>query len=145
KNSYNTMADQSEDLNKHVKDLQDQEVAAVKDNAGTEAELKRLARIAHDRGKLVRIYARLAGLPVFGPGNQMYLTHLYVSRQPLGGKSLLDSSSELMSLEHSADLNGKESFYAPLAKGGDPSGTPPESRPDVPLIVILSGEVATNG
>ena len=114
--------------------------------------LERLARIGMDRGRLLNVHHRIVNLKhpetsklVFGPENKVYLTNLYISRDPFKvNKHALEdnefSNKREEILQNSANLSGPKSFYAPLKKVSDLSAMPPELQPDLPLVVVLSGE-----
>jgi len=111
---------------------------------------QRWSRVAHDRGKLAPVFASLAGLrgehnkPFFGQENKIFLTNLHVSRMPLGTPGLIGDSPERQKVASSSDaLNNRTSLYNVLAspENEDPLSQPLETRTDVPLIAILSGEV----
>ncbi|MFH0940021.1 MAG: pilus assembly protein PilM [Planctomycetota bacterium] len=112
--------------------------------------LDRLSRVTRDRGKLLHVLTTLAdlknadGKQFFGEDNKVFLTNLYISRIPFpitsSADTLSDASRSAM-LSKSESLFGLKSVYATLANAPDPRTLPTETRPDVPLVVILSGEV----
>jgi len=135
---------------KEANKYQDEEQKAIAGLPEQELLLKRYTRVAHDAGKLVQAFPRLAGLrtaenkPFFGPDNKILLTSLYISRIPFGAKpDGLPEGADRGSLKNSEALHGGKSFYAPLGnpRTADPSTLPAESRPDVPVVVVMTGEV----
>jgi len=136
----------SNDANK----FQAQEKKAVANLPATENLLERYSRIAHDCGKITQIFPKLAALrsadnkPFFGRENKIYLTSLYVSRMPFGGRTEgLPDTADRAPIRKSEALEGPLSMYAVLnkPKAADPLSLPPELRPDVPLVVVMAGEV----
>ena len=108
----------------------------------------RLARVGHDRAKILQAFTRITtlktsdGKPFFGPENKMYLTNLYISRIPLGvTNGALKETGDRNQVDKSEILLGASSLYAKLSKVGEMQNVPPELRPDVPMIVVVSGEV----
>src|SRR5262249_42654682 len=84
-----------------------------------EMQLKRLARVGHDRGKIAHIYDRIVGLKqndgkfVFGTDNKIFLTNLYISRIPYSGtrgSGGLDSEN-MNGVDKSSSLVGPQNFY----------------------------------
>jgi type IV pilus assembly protein PilM len=134
-----------EQIDKPKKD----EVKAVESMAGQVELLKRYSRLGRDAGRVNAIFARLASLrasdgkPFFGPENKAHLTGLFVSRIPFGTRdgALPDAPDRNLVKDYDHIKGGPTSFYAPLAKGADPQSIAPEMRPDVPLVVVLTGEV----
>ncbi len=144
-----------EDVGKFARD----ETAATADLPQREMLLKRLSRIGHDRGKVLGALTQLANLkkdgkPVFGPDsdNKLWLTGLYISRQPLskvsdvkaaagGGAAGAGTSDFQMRVIATQDLTGSSSIYNKAMAGGqDPKMLPTELRPDVPMLVVIDGE-----
>ncbi|HEY3324441.1 MAG TPA: pilus assembly protein PilM [Planctomycetota bacterium] len=117
-------------------------------------EADRWTHLARDRGKLTPLFANLVGLrqknpdgtdgkPFFGTEAKMFLTSAYVSRMPLGGQGGLPEPAERVSLRSHDSLLGKNSIYKAYAndKIEEPLGAPLEMRPEVPLLVVLCGEI----
>jgi hypothetical protein len=104
--------------------------------------LERLERIARDRGKVQNIFTVVSTLKgadgriLFGP--HMNLTNLYVSRDPLSRESTRFGLARNDKLVDKEDI---KHFYDDLKNGPEPQTLPPELRPDVPLVVVVSGEV----
>jgi type IV pilus assembly protein PilM len=129
----------------------DQQMAqVVKGIPAEEEKFQRHARPLglRDRGRVNEIFSRLLALktddgkPFFGPENKVCLTNWHVSRAPLGaGAVQLPDTGRDSALKASSNLSGPNSIYAPLAKGADFATLPPELRPDVPLLVVISGEI----
>jgi type IV pilus assembly protein PilM len=153
---YAEMKKDIETTNKTTMDLDNEEKAAIKGLDEKREMLERLARVGHDRGKIVQAFNRLTrltidGKPAFGEDseNKIYLTNLYISRIPFrvdesaeagivlpGGKGGNVASRRVkMSTPQYTDR-----YYKPLGNGGDPMALPPELRPDVPMLAIISGE-----
>lgn len=111
--------------------------------------VRRLARLARDRGRILHVLDALfalddeTGKPFFGPENKAYLTNLYVSRMPF------DSGVALCTAKASSRRNRllgrsrvlKEEIYKPLVGAAELENLPPELRPDLPLVVVVSGEL----
>jgi len=142
--------DAVEAAEKEANKFQEAEKKAVAGLPERERLLKRYSRIAHDCGKLTQIFPKLAGLrtaenkPFFGHENRIYLTSLYISRIPFGSRlEGLPDVPERGPARRSEALEGPQSLYAVLNKpnAADPLALPPELRPDVPLVVVMAGEV----
>jgi type IV pilus assembly protein PilM len=143
-----------DDVQKYSKD----ELAATETLPQREALLKRLSRVGRDRGKVLQTFNTLANLSkdgkrMYGPDSEfkIMLTGLYVSRIPLGkttgalataggGASAPATPDSGRTAINPADLSGKASIYAPLAKGQDPNTLPLELRPEPPMVVVVDGE-----
>jgi len=115
--------------------------------------LERLVRPARDRGKLVEVYERFldlkddAGKRFFGDERRVYLTNVYVSRAPFDvtGKSVLKDANDT----RTSDLSKSDSSiftesgpYHDFKKAEKAFEKAPDARIDLPLVVVLSGEVA---
>jgi len=108
-------------------------------------QVEQLARVGRDRGRVTNIYAQLAGLkdadgaPLWGEASKLFLTNIYVSRMPFSGDSVLQPANQAWNGERngrvtqSRFLTGTDGVYAALPKAKD-------SRGDLPLLVVISGE-----
>lgn len=133
----------------------------------TELKVRRWARMGRDRGKVTAILSRIAdlrrgdgrrffGLPDPNPNNPeqtMFLTGLYISRVPMTASQIgavtpppeaavrtppeRRVGAEIWSGDPKANWAG---YYQPLS-AADLAGVPYELRPDLPLMVVLSGEI----
>jgi type IV pilus assembly protein PilM len=120
----------------------------------TEKMLKRYSRPVglRDRGRINQIVTEITNLkqtdgkPFFGNESQVFLRDVYASRTPVGtGTNGIQGSDRDEKVKNSSNLQGSKSIYGPLATGVDPKSLPPELRPDVPLIVVLTVEFEEKG
>ncbi len=157
--SYTQAQSKNADYEQELVDLKHVTETAKKNDAAMAAvltgvpEMKlqadRWAHVAADRGKLAPIFSRILALqskdkPFFGAENKVYVTGLYVSRIPPSNGGGLPESQDRQNISKGHDiLNGKNSLYKALAnpKADEPLNAPLEMRPDIPMVVILSGEV----
>lgn len=141
------------DAIKDLKSVESRLKKAVHGLGHKNKQLARLSRIARDRGRVTDIYHKVLtlkdaqGQPYFGAKSKVYLTNVYASRVPFNLKegaklepTLFDNNRQKR-VTDSVNMNkGAESLYKSLEKVGGLQTTPPELRPDIPLIVIVSGE-----
>jgi len=161
--AHGALLAQTEQLAKAETDAQryqKDEAAAVQGIDVPEARALRWSRVGHDRGKITNAFAKLSALKgenggdFFGQTNKIFLTNLYVSRMPMGTPGALVDTGTLATLGTKEHLSGARSVYASLAKvnkdgvevdTADLMSEPRELRADVPMVVIMTGEIEEAG
>jgi len=153
KNAFESKQHDIDDVLADVKKAQDAAKAAEAGIPELKQSVERLARVGHDRGKILQVFNRIVSLKsvdgrsFFGPDNKVFLSNLYISRAPYTTAQALKPAMKeagidpRQKLDTSESLTGHNSLYGYLANGGDPLSAVPELRPDAPLIVVLSAEV----